>query len=557
MSHPAETLNQLDGKYRVLAQLGQGGTADVSLAVARGPSGFSKLVVLKSMKSALRTEPEFASMFMNEARLAARLNHPNIVQTNEVFEFAGLPVIVMEYLEGQPLSNVLARARDSENDIFPLSMHLRVISDTLAGLHYSHELKDFDGTSLEVVHRDISPHNVFLTFDGQVKLLDFGIAKLSGSHVETAAGVIKGKLRYMPAEQITGEGVDRRADIFAVGVMLWEAATGHKMWHGMGEAMIMNHILNDEITSPREVNSDVDPELEKIILKALAADAGDRFQTAVEMQIAVDEYMLSLGSNIRQRDIGKVVATLFADARENTRKVIEDQLSKVSKLTDQEYAGLQPVELTNFATMSGFSGTGLREVAEAGPPKRSISMILLGIGVLFTWAIVAWLLLRPAEQPAPNVAAATPEATEEAPHEVRLRVTAFPATALIHLDGEVMPSNPFSRSLPIDSKKTHIIEATADGYTPVTREIRFDQDQEIVVTLAEQPHPDAEATDEGEEEPDADEGDSKTVAKVTRPRYRPRPKVVNATPAPAPRADCDPPYYVDERGVKKFKSQCL
>jgi serine/threonine-protein kinase len=142
----APNIHQIDGKYRLLAQLGQGGTADVSLAVARGPSGFNKLVVLKSMRSTMRSEPELARMFMNEARLAARLNHPNIVQTNEVFEFDGLPVIVMEYLEGQPLSSVLSRARSSS--VFTTAMHLRVISEALSGLHYSHELKDFDGTAL-------------------------------------------------------------------------------------------------------------------------------------------------------------------------------------------------------------------------------------------------------------------------------------------------------------------------------------------------------------------------------------------------------------------------
>ena len=131
------TINQIDSKYRVIAQLGQGGTADVSLAVARGPKGFTKLVVLKSMRSQFRTEPEFSEMFMVEARLAARLSHPNVVQTNEVFDFEGLPVIVMEYLEGQALSAISARARGTNS--FPSEMHLRVITEALSGLHYSHE----------------------------------------------------------------------------------------------------------------------------------------------------------------------------------------------------------------------------------------------------------------------------------------------------------------------------------------------------------------------------------------------------------------------------------
>src|SRR5688572_10870906 len=300
---PLPSLNELGGKYRILADLGQGGTATVSLAVARGPSGFSKLVVLKVMKSTLTQEHEFSQMFMNEARLAARLNHPNIVQTNEVFEHHGLPVIVMEYLEGQALSGILSRSRSTER--FPLAMHLRVISDVLGGLHYSHELRDFDGTLLNVVHRDMSPHNVFVTFDGQVKLLDFGIAKLSGSHVETATGVIKGKIRYMSPEQITGENVDRRADIFAVGVMLWEAATDSRMWSGMSEATIMNQLLNGELPNPRDIKPDVDPALEVIIMKALASNADNRYATAAELQADLDDYLGKMGAQVRPRDIGK------------------------------------------------------------------------------------------------------------------------------------------------------------------------------------------------------------------------------------------------------------
>lgn len=138
MGAAAKTINQIDGKYRVIAQLEQGGTADVSLAVARGPKGFTKLVVLKSMRPQFRTEPEFTEMFMTEARLAARLIHPNVVQTNEVFDYEGLPVIVMEYLEGQPLSAVLAQIRVGGD--FPLAMHLRVLTEALSGLHYSTNL---------------------------------------------------------------------------------------------------------------------------------------------------------------------------------------------------------------------------------------------------------------------------------------------------------------------------------------------------------------------------------------------------------------------------------
>jgi serine/threonine-protein kinase len=203
------------GRYRVLTELGQGGTANVYLAVSSSLEGFNKLVVLKRMKPQLSSEPGFATMFLDEARLAARLSHANIVQTYEVTKDGELPVIVMEYLEGQTLANIIARS--SERSSLALHHHLSIISESLTGLQYSHDLRDFDDKPLQVVHRDMTPHNVFVTFDGQVKILDFGIAKLSGSLVETESGVIKGKLRYIPPEQIVNEGVDRRADVYSVG----------------------------------------------------------------------------------------------------------------------------------------------------------------------------------------------------------------------------------------------------------------------------------------------------------------------------------------------------
>src|SRR5260370_1330933 len=185
------------GKYKLLAELGRGGMANVYLAVARGPSGFNKLVVLKSLRSDLAGDPELLSMFWEEARLAARLNHPHVVQTYEVGEYAGRPVIVMEYLEGQTLANVLQRAKGQMS----LALHLRVIIDSLEGLHHAHELTDFAGKALGLVHRDMSPQNVFITFDGQVKVLDFGIAKVVNSQAQTSTGVLKGKVKYMAREQ--------------------------------------------------------------------------------------------------------------------------------------------------------------------------------------------------------------------------------------------------------------------------------------------------------------------------------------------------------------------
>jgi serine/threonine protein kinase len=188
------------GRYVPILELGRGGMADVKLAVARGPAGFNKLLVVKTLLANIEEDPDFVAMFLDEARLAARLNHPNVVVVNEVGEQEGRYFLAMEYLDGQPLQRVLARAA-KRGEAFPRALWLRILCDALSGLHYAHELKEFDGTKLNVVHRDVTPENVFITYDGVVKLVDFGIAKAVGRTVETKMGVVKGKIGYLSPEQ--------------------------------------------------------------------------------------------------------------------------------------------------------------------------------------------------------------------------------------------------------------------------------------------------------------------------------------------------------------------
>ncbi|MEA2749443.1 MAG: eukaryotic-like serine/threonine-protein kinase, partial [Myxococcales bacterium] len=267
---------QTIGRYRRLAELGRGGMATVYLAAARGPQGFTKLVVLKELRPDLAQDAEFRSMFLDEARLAARLNHPNVVQTYEVGEDGNRQVIVMEYLEGQPLS----RARK----VLPSPLVYFALSNVLTGLEHAHDLLDFQGRPLKVVHRDVSPHNIFVTYSGEVKLCDFGIAKAADSSAVTATGDMKGKLSYMAPEQARGEAVDARADLFAVGVVLWETATGRRLWNNMQDVQILAQLLSGSIPSARSVDPSVPESLERICMKALAFEPAQRYATAAEMQ---------------------------------------------------------------------------------------------------------------------------------------------------------------------------------------------------------------------------------------------------------------------------------
>src|ERR1700761_3781049 len=250
------------GKYRLIAELGHGGMAEVYLAVVRGPAGFNKLGVIKQIRPQLAAGPGVLGMFLDEAKLAARLSHPNVVQTNEVGQEGDTHFLMMEYLDGQPLNRITQRL--GKRGGLPLHMHLQIIVDLLGGLHYAHELTDYDGTPLGVVHRDITPHNVFVTYEGQVKVVDFGIAKAMNSSSETRTGVLKGKVAYMAPEQARGERVDRRADIFSVGVLLWEAVTGRRLWKGVPDITILQRLLNGDIPTPKSVKPDVDDKLEAI-----------------------------------------------------------------------------------------------------------------------------------------------------------------------------------------------------------------------------------------------------------------------------------------------------
>src|SRR5688572_28591809 len=266
-----DTATTAFGKYQLFASLGRGGMADVFLSVARGQMGFNKLAVIKRLRQALAEEPAFRNMFLDEARLAARLSHPNIVHTYEVGEQNGVYFIAMEYLEGQSLNKVLKEAYRRSELIDP-AVSVRVVADALAGLGYAHELRDYDGQPLSVIHRDVSPHNIFVTYDGHTKLVDFGIAKASLSATETEVGVLKGKVAYMSPEQAVGQKIDARSDLFALGIVLWELLAQRRLTTGESAANILHKLMNEPIPRLSSVMPRIDLELDALVGKALEKD---------------------------------------------------------------------------------------------------------------------------------------------------------------------------------------------------------------------------------------------------------------------------------------------
>jgi serine/threonine protein kinase/ABC-type branched-subunit amino acid transport system substrate-binding protein len=413
--------------------------SEVFLALVQGGlGGFQKLVAVKLLRRDLAEDETFRKMFLEEARLTAQLNHPNVVQTNDVGEDRGRYYIAMEYLEGQTFERV-RRARNASK-LFPIHMQIAMLSDVLAGLHYAHELVDYDGTPLAIVHRDVTPSNVFITYDGQVKLVDFGIAKVLDSMNHTKVGVLKGKVRYMAPEQITGAGVDRRADIFSVGVMLWEVLSGGPIWHGRSEPEILRRVANGELPP---LLRDAPPALQRICTRAMAHRAEDRYPTAEALRSELEGYLAQYATPTRERGLGATVCELFRDERAQIRQVIEDQLrgsrpgvEALPALRDAR-SSQTAASISAFAPESGGTRSGAQVVPTAeravslAPPERSRhgrSMLLVGGAAAAAVALVGVILAtrhevaeasggrpQPAAALAATGAAGSPERAQPAP----------------------------------------------------------------------------------------------------------------------------------------------
>ncbi len=314
------------GKYRPIAQLAQGGMGNVYLAVSHGAAGFSKLVVVKELKPELSDDETYVTMFLDEARLAARLTHPNVVQTNEVSSEPHHYAMIMEFLDGRSLHRA-TRQPNARGERLPIGAHLRVIAESLLGLHYAHELRDFDGAPLGIVHRDVSPLNVFLTFDGQAKVIDFGIAKTADSSTETKTGVLKGRIAYMAPEQAWGDAIDRRADVYSAGVMIWEAAARRRLWRGLTDVQILSRILHEGAAPLRSVRPDAPEDLEKICARALAARPEDRYATAIDLLADLEKHLAQRPDALSMREIGAWVSDAFAAERLTMNRAIEETLA--------------------------------------------------------------------------------------------------------------------------------------------------------------------------------------------------------------------------------------
>jgi serine/threonine-protein kinase len=276
------------GRYQVIGRLATGGMAEVYLALSGELSGYRTLVVVKRILPHLASNTDFIRMFLDEARIAALLDHPNVVRIVEVGHDGDEYFLVMELVQGKPLSAIVRKAAKEMQPLTP-ALASYIVAQAANGLGYAHDLVDSEGRPLGVVHRDVSPQNILVSFEGAVKMIDFGIARALGRVSHTNPGGLKGKIEYMSPEQASSEDVDRRADVFALGVVLWEAVTGRHLFRRETELATMRAIVDEPIPSPSDVMP-VAPQLEAIIMRALAKRREDRFQTAQEMALALERY---------------------------------------------------------------------------------------------------------------------------------------------------------------------------------------------------------------------------------------------------------------------------
>jgi eukaryotic-like serine/threonine-protein kinase len=524
------------GRYRLFASLGRGGMADVFVGVAQGGMGFNRLVVVKKLRAGRLEDTAFVNMFLDEGRLAARLNHPNVIHTYEIGEFDGTYFLAMEYLDGQSIS-AISKALVPEKPVAP-ALWVKVISEALNGLHYAHELKDYDGTPLNVIHRDVSPQNLFITYDGRVKLVDFGIAKatLNASHTET--GVLKGKISYMAPEQAMGHAIDRRADIFPMSAVLWELLAGRRLITGDAVAALHN-LLNEPIRSLRDVAPDVDEGLSAIVMKGLEKDPAARYQTAAEMRAALEGWLRDKGHTIDEAQIGAFVSERFSERRREMRKQIQDHIAD----TSSDLATINTMMMTSGTLPSLASGSrslphsapwrarivdesdvSAVKPATEGRSKRGLLTALVVLGVAAVAAV--WMV-------AARTLAIVPVApAQSAPRDetISLTLIAAPPEATLYLDGNRLPGNPYTGSYSRDDRG-HDLRVEAPGFGSSARTIRLDSNatyEVALVAVAPPPPPSASAAPEK----------PAVVPPVVPPRAGP--KGVGKTPASLPTLEKEP-----------------
>jgi serine/threonine-protein kinase len=489
---------KLIGRYALCGEIASGGMATVYFGRLLGASGFTRTVAIKRLHPQYAKDPDFASMFLDEARMAARIRHPNVVQTLDVVQIEGELFLVMDYVPGESLSRLFRQLR-TQGRLVPRRVGASIVSGALLGLHAAHEARNEQGQPLGIVHRDVSPQNILIGTDGVPRILDFGVAKAAGRAHTTRDGSMKGKCAYMAPEQVTGSPVSRATDIFAAGVLLWELLTGKRLFQAETDVATLMKVLNEPIPPPSSLVPGLPPAWDAVVAGATERAPERRFATARDMAIAV-EACEGVASTTQ---VGEWVETLAAGTLG----------SRAQMLARIETTPLDPLALAAqgspsvgapVATTGEHTRVAATVSAALPPPPRkarfgvlaAVAAALVTFGVV--WGLGASHRLHVASTPAPPVQAATPP--------------------------------PMPAPLP-PSATADVASATAVEALPVAA-------------------PSAR--------PPAAPARTPAPAPVRAPTPAPR-AAPGGTPKPTttPAADCDPPYTLDADGHRHYKRQCL
>jgi serine/threonine-protein kinase len=409
------------GENELLVRVGRGGMATVWVARERHPDPKDdRLVAVKAMLQELAEETEFVTMFLDEIRLVRSIRHANVVDVYDAGEVDGVMWMSMEWVEGESLHTVIAEA--GKRRAIPPEMAVRIIADAAAGLHAAHELRDDQGRLRGLVHRDISPHNILIGTNGVVKIVDFGVAKAGGRASQaTRAGQLKGKFGYMSPEQARGRPVDRRSDVFSLGIVLFELTTSRRLFRGESDVETLRLVISGQIPKPTAIDATYPPELERIVLRALHRDADERYQTAAALENDLRAYLKASRIVVPQSGIAGLLKRVVGQRVEQRRKAVRGALKMLavgagqSELISNEpvftptgrdkitVTGVSVVTGTGLSGVSGMSSAGGSRPSQYAPasgsfagrpdPNRRIAIVAYVVGLTgFTIALVVLFL---------------------------------------------------------------------------------------------------------------------------------------------------------------------
>jgi serine/threonine protein kinase len=472
----ADPQNLIFGKYELIRRLALGGMGEVFLArQTGGVSGTERLVILKSLLPELAEQEGFIDQFLDEARVAAKLNHPNVVQMLEAGLWNGMYFIAMEYIRGENLSRIQKTAK-AKGLPFPVHIVVRVIRDALNGLGHAHgAIDDQTGQPLSVVHRDVSPQNIMVRVDGVTKVVDFGIAKSGNRSSRTATGVLKGKLQFMSPEQVKGENVDARTDQFAMGIVLWELLTGQRLFGGDNEIAILKAVLQQRIPKPSEHVPGLPPDLELVIMKMLERDPNQRYASCEDAADGLSSWLSQGSRRVSENDVAGFIKAIVGDN-------IDEQTRNLGPSSDQNFllnlhhtpskgtpGGPSPE--TSPTLMRKMEATQARKMAGVGIGVGAIAAVALAVGVVVVISAEDPPLVAPVSDAgvrvqappppeAPRVPAPPPKTVKLAAGLLEIEL-ADPVGAAIIVDGKAWPDRvPTTLKLTPGAHKVAVVDAT-------------------------------------------------------------------------------------------------